>query len=412
MNAEIINVGDELLSGNTLNINSQILSKVLLSLGITNNFSTVVGDIDKHILDATEIALKRSDLIIYTGGLGPTRDDLTKEIVCQCIDKDLILDNKILENIKNFFKLRNIKMTENNIKQAYVPKDSIVLDNINGTAPGFFIKHNSHFIVLLPGPPREMEPMFIDKVVPLLENLTDTNIFSKTIKTIGIGESLLETQIEDIILSYKHHASIATYAKSGLVDIRININESDRNKGSILLNEICEKIKSKLNEYIYSYDGRTIEEVVFDLLKGKNFKIGFCESCTGGLISSKITRLNGASEIFDRSIITYSNQSKVEEVSVKQSTLDKYGAVSSQTAIEMAEGLLLKANIDIAVSITGLAGPNGGSEIKPVGLVYICLATKKDRIVEKNIFIGSRNYIQERASLAAFNLIKKHILTS
>lgn len=409
MNAEIINVGNELLSGNTLNVNFQILSKILLSLGITTDFNTVIGDIDKHILDATEIALKRSDLIIYTGGLGPTRDDLTKEVVCKSINRDLILNNTILKNIEDFFRLRNIEMTENNIKQSYVPKDSTILKNKNGTAPGFFIKHKESYIVLLPGPPKEMESMFIDQVLPLLSNLTHTNIVSKTIRTIGIGESQLETQIGDLILYYKHVANIATYAKPGLVDIRIIINESD---GDILLNEICEKIKLKLNDYIYSYDNEAIEEVVFNLLKEKSLKIGFCESCTGGLVSSKITKLNGASEIFDRSIVTYSNQSKIEEVNVKRSTLDKYGAVSSETAIEMAEGLLLKSNIDIAVSITGLAGPNGGSESKPVGLVYICLATKKDKLVEKNLFLGSRNSIQERASIFALNLIRKHILTS
>lgn len=409
MNAEIINVGNELLSGNTLNVNFQILSKILLSLGITTDFNTVIGDIDKHILDATEIALKRSDLIIYTGGLGPTRDDLTKEVVCKSINRDLILNNTILKNIEDFFRLRNIEMTENNIKQSYVPKDSTILKNKNGTAPGFFIKHKESYIVLLPGPPKEMESMFIDQVLPLLSNLTHTNIVSKTIRTIGIGESQLETQIGDLILYYKHVANIATYAKPGLVDIRIIINESD---GDILLNEICEKIKFKLNDYIYSYDNEAIEEVVFNLLKEKSLKIGFCESCTGGLVSSKITKLNGASEIFDRSIVTYSNQSKIEEVNVKRSTLDKYGAVSSETAIEMAEGLLLKSNIDIAVSITGLAGPNGGSESKPVGLVYICLATKKDKLVEKNLFLGSRNSIQERASIFALNLIRKHILTS
>lgn len=412
MNAEIINVGDELLSGNTLNINSQTLAKILLSLGITTSFNTVVGDVEEHIINATEIALKRSDLIIYTGGLGPTMDDFTKEVVCNTINRDLILNNTILKNIEGFFKLRNIEMTENNIKQSYVPEESIILENRNGTAPGFFIKHNDNFIVLLPGPPREMEPMFIDRVVPLLKDLTDTNILSKTIKTIGIGESQLETDIGDIILYYKDTANIATYAKAGLVDIRININESDKNKAEMLINEICKKINSRLREYVYSCNNETIEEVVFNLLKDNSLKVGFCESCTGGLVASKITALDGASEVFDRGIVTYSNISKVEEVNVSQTTLDKHGAVSSLTAIEMAVGLLDKADIDIAVSLTGIAGPTGGSEDKPVGLVYICLATKSNSIVEKNIFLGSRNNIQERASLSALNLIRKHILTS
>ena len=411
MNAEIINVGNEILSGHTLNKNAQIISQILLSLGIKTNFSTVIADIDKYILDATRLALKRSDLIIFTGGLGPTRDDLTKEIVCEAIERKLLLDNEILETIESFFKTRNLNMTENNIKQAYVPEDSTILKNKNGTASGFFIKHSDSFIVLLPGPPGEMTPMFTEQVIPLLKSITHKNIISKTIKTRGIGESQLETEIDDIILNYQSVANIATYAKSGLVDISISISEVDNNEGQILLDEIYEKIKVELSDYIYSYNNETIEELVFNLLKENNLKIGFCESCTGGLVSSKITRLSGSSEVFEKAIVTYSNNAKVEEVDVKQSTLDKHGAVSSQTAIEMAVGLLANSNIDLAVSITGIAGPNGGSESKPVGLVYICLATKEGNIVEKNIFSGNRVSIQERASLTVFNLVRKHILT-
>ena len=410
MKAEIINVGEELLSGNTLNTNVQVLSKLLSPLGIKLNFNAVVGDVEEHIIAATEMALKRSDLIIFTGGLGPTKDDLTKEVVCKVLDRELTLNNGILDNIKEFFKSRDIEMTNNNIKQALVPEQSIILKNKNGTAPGFFLNYDNKSIVLLPGPPREIDPMFREQVIPLISELTSNKIVSKNISTIGIGESKLESIIEDIISFYKP-VDIATYARNGQVDIRITISSEDEEQANALMSEICKKIECKLEKFIYSYENEKIEEVVSRLLKDNNLKIGFCESCTGGLVTSKITRLAGASEVLDRSIVTYSNDSKMEEVSVKKETLDNHGAVSSETAIEMARGMLLRGNIDIAVSITGVAGPGGGTSDKPVGLVYICLATHNKEIVEKNIFIGSRFFVQERTSVEVFNLIRKHILT-
>lgn len=410
MNTEIINVGDEILSGNTLNRNVQILSKKLLTLGIKVNFNTIVGDVEEDIITVTEIALKRSKLIIYTGGLGPTRDDFTKEVVCKVIDRKLNLNEDLLEGIKDFFKSRDIQMTNNNNKQACVPEDSIVLENENGTAPGFFLNYKQSSIVLLPGPPREVGPMFENKVIPLIDNLTRNKIVSQTIKTIGIGESKLETIIDDII-SYYSSVDIATYARSGQVDVLITMNSNDEGKARELIDEVCKKIKIEIEQYIFSYTNETIEEVVFKLLKENKLKVGFCESCTGGLVTSKLAGLTGASEVLDRSIVTYSNRAKREEVSVKKETLDKYGAVSKQTAIEMAQGLLAKADIDIAVSITGLAGPDNGASEKPVGLVYVCLTTKDKHVVKKNIFKGTRAYVQERSSVEAFDLIRKHILT-
>ncbi len=410
MKAEIINVGEELLSGDTLNSNVQTLAKILSPLGIKVNFNTVVGDVEEHIIAATEMALKRSDLIIYTGGLGPTRDDLTKEVVCKVLNRKLTLDDNILNNIKEFFNSRNIDMTSNNIKQACVPEGSIILENKNGTAPGFFLNYDNTSIVLLPGPPREIDPMFREQVVPLISNLTNNKIITKNISTIGIGESKLESVIDEII-SFYSSVDIATYARSGQVDVRITIILEDEDEANNLMDEIYKKIESKIGEYIYSNDNEKIEEAVFKLLKENKLKIGFCESCTGGLVTSKMTRLAGASEVLDRSIVTYSNNSKVEEVSVSQETLDKHGAVSGETAIEMAKGMLLRRDIDLAVSITGIAGPGGGSIDKPVGLVYICLATRDLEIVERNIFVGSRFFIQERTSIEVFNLIRKHILT-
>ncbi len=410
MNTEVINVGNELLTGYTLNRNVQIISKILSTLGININFNTSVSDIEEDIITVSEIALERADLIIYTGGLGPTRDDFTKEVVSKVLGRDLILDESLLKNIEDFFESRNLEMTRNNAKQAYLPEGAIALENENGTAPGIFINHGEKIIILLPGPPREVKPLLANQALPLITNLTDNKIVSKTINTIGIGESKLETIIDDIITHY-NSVDIATYARSGQVDVRIIIDQNDEVKAEKLLNKICEEVKSKIEYYIYSYENETIEEVVFKLLKENNLKVGFCESCTGGLVTSQMTRLAGASEVLDRSIVTYSNDAKMEEVSVKAETLNEHGPVSKETAIEMAQGLLTRSNIDIAVSITGFAGPEVPGDEDPVGLVYIGLATKDTTVVKENLFSGSRVYIQERSSKEAFNLIRKHILT-
>lgn len=410
MDAEIINVGDELLSGNTLNGNAQKISKALLSLGIKTRYTTVVGDFSSDIEDATNKALSRSDVIVYTGGLGPTEDDLTKEAVCKSLGKKLYLDEKLLLEIKEFFKARDIPMTDNNIKQAYVPEGALILVNELGTADGFFIEHDEKVIVLLPGPPKEMINMFEKYVVPLIFNMTADVILSETINTIGIGESQLETNLRCIIESYRS-VDIATYARLGQTDIRVTLSCKSIEDGKKLMREIVEKIIDEIGEFIYSFENESLEERVFNLLKENHLKVGFCESCTGGLVTSKLTQFSGASEVLDRSIVTYSNKAKVEEVGVEQSTLDKFGAVSSQTALEMARGLFKKSDIDLAVSITGLAGPSGETKEKPIGLVYIALVTRDTEVVEKNIFVGNRVFIQERSSLSVFNLIRKHILT-
>ena len=249
MNAEIINVGDELLSGNTLNSNSKFLSEALAELGIETRFCTMVRDNKEDIRFVTKLALKRSDIIIYTGGLGPTEDDFTKEVVCNTIGRELTLDKEILSSISSFFKKRNISMTKNNMKQAYAPKNSIVLENSKGTAPGFFIREDRRVIILLPGTPREVNVMFDQHIVPLLCDLSNTKIKVTTISTIGIGESQLEEEIKGIILSYKN-PYIATYAKDGQVDIRITIKYKNEQEANALLREVEKKIEEKIKKYI------------------------------------------------------------------------------------------------------------------------------------------------------------------
>lgn len=407
MKSEIISVGTELLLGNIVNTNAQFLSDKLAELGIDVYYHTVVGDNPGRLRSTIELALSRSDMLVFTGGLGPTEDDLTKEIVCETLGIKQVLDTKSLNMIKDFFKKINVEMTENNIKQAFIPEGSTILTNEIGTAPGVFLKQHNKIIILLPGPPREMKLMFEKYAYPLLKQ--NDIIKSRVIKTIGIGESSLEFLLKDIIHN-QTNPTIATYAKEGQVDIRITAKGNDEKFIDSLIDETISIINKKISGYIYSYNDETIEEVVYRLLKEKNMKIAFCESCTGGLISSRFTRIPGVSEVFDRGIVTYSNEAKIEELGVNKKTLEVYGAVSENTAIEMARGLLAKTKVDIAISTTGIAGPSGGTISKPVGLVYIGISTKENTYALKCNFTGARESIQNRATNIAFNEARKYLL--
>ncbi|NLX61765.1 MAG: competence/damage-inducible protein A [Tissierellia bacterium] len=407
MRAEIITVGSEIILGSILNTNAQYLTRRLGEIGIEVLYHTSLRDNKEQLKHVIENGLKRVDLLIFTGGLGPTADDFTKEVVSETLGLRLYLDNNIKNSIKSYFDKTNKTMTSNNIKQAYIPEGSKPIKNDIGTAPGIFIEWQDKILVLLPGPPREMKLMFNKYVIPLIKQ--DYIIREATIKTIGIGESYLETILKDIINS-RGNPSIATYASEGVVDIKVVAKGNNEEEVDLLLKETIEKIRNKIPENIYSYNNETIEEVVFKLLKEKNFKIAFAESCTGGLIASKFTKIPGVSEVFDRGIVTYSNVSKIEELNVRKSTIKKHGAVSKKVAMEMAKGLLEKSNVDIALSITGLAGPSTGSENKPVGLIFIGIATKEKLITIESRLSGDRESIQNKASLKAFNELRKFLI--
>ncbi len=407
MKAEIICVGTELLLGNILNTNAKFLSERLAEIGIDIYYQTTVGDNQKRIQEATLNALKRADILIFSGGLGPTEDDCTKEVVCKAINRNLYLDKRALENINCFF--ANKQMPESNKKQAFAPVNSKILKNDVGTAPGFYIEDKDKIIILLPGPPKELTLMFNKYVVPNLKFNSNFTIKSRVIKTIGIGESSLEEKIKDLI-DAQSNPTIATYAGNGQVDIRITAKASNMDEADVLLNNMEVELDKRIKEYIYSYNNESIEEAVFKMLYERKLKIGFCESCTAGLATSMLANIPGASEVLERSYITYSNLSKTEEVSVKESTLNEHGAVSKETAYEMAKGLLEKSPIDISISITGIAGPGGGASDKPVGLVYICLATKDKYFIVENKFHGDRETNRLLSVKSAFNLIRKYLL--
>lgn len=409
MKSEIIGVGTELLLGDTINTNASFLSRKLAELGIDVFYHTVVGDNVSRLKEVTKLALSRSNLIIYTGGLGPTKDDLTKEIVSEVLDLELEFINSHLIKLKTYFEKKDTKMTNNNIKQAYLPKGSSVLNNDIGTAPGAFLDWKGKKIIFLPGPPKEMEFMFKKYTVPLLKQ--ENIIKSRVINTMGIGEASLEYMLEDLV-NNQSNPTIATYAKQGQVEIRITGKGETEEEIDLLINPLTDKINKRIGKYIYSYNGESIEEVFLKLLKKYGMKVAFCESCTGGLVSSRFTAIAGASQVFQRGIITYNNHSKIDELGVKENTLKTYGAVSKETAKEMAVGLLNKSGSDIALSTTGIAGPTGGTKEKPVGLVYIGLASKNESYAIKYVFSGDRKSIQHRATNKVFLQGRKFLLKS
>lgn len=407
MKAEIITVGTEIMVGSILNTNAKYLSGKLVELGIETCYHTSVDDNEERLTKVINIALERADIIITSGGLGPTQDDLTKEVISKALGLELIKDLEVEKNLVKMFNKVNRPMTDNNRKQAVKPIGSEFIINDNGTAPGIYINKDNKKIIMLPGPPKELVPMFENYVVDLIKD-ENYAIIIKSINTIGIGESTLEVELKKLAI-YDKDIEIATFAKEGYCEIKLVGRGSDKKElENKILNSI-RTIEEELGEYIYGYDNETIAEILIKNLNKKRYILAVCESCTGGSISSKITSIPGASNVFDRGLVTYSNSSKVSELGVSPSTLEKHGAVSEETAYEMAKGLIEKSKADIVLSITGIAGPDGGSVDKPVGLVYMCVMNNKDYEVKKHMFTGSRITIQERATIRALAEINRFL---
>ncbi|HHW02793.1 MAG TPA: competence/damage-inducible protein A [Thermoanaerobacterales bacterium] len=406
MKAETIAVGSELLLGQIANTNAQIISRALQEIGIDVYYHTCVGDNEERIKQVFKIALDRSDIIIFTGGLGPTLDDLTKETVSSFLNLPLKLDEPSLERIEDFFKKRGRTMTQNNYKQALIPEGSSAILNKKGTAPGILLKYGEKIIIMLPGPPFEMEPMLVESVIPYLSRLSQKTIFSRVLKFYGIGESLLEEEIKDLLVN-QSNPTIAPLAKMGEVTLRITAKAENMEDAKDLIRPVEEEIVKRVGQYLYGFDDEKVEEIVARLLLASKKSIAIAESCTGGLMAHKLTNIPGISEVFERGVVSYSNRAKQELLNVKEETLKKYGAVSEQTAREMAQGIRVTANTDIGVSITGIAGPTGGSPEKPVGLVFIGYADSKNVIVEKHLFTGDRTDVKQRSVDAALHMVRR-----
>jgi nicotinamide-nucleotide amidase len=403
MITEIIAVGTEITLGSIVNTNAVYLSKRLSEMGLEVCYHTSVDDDPVRLSSVFSIAVDRSDLIILTGGLGPTEDDLTKETIARVLGRSMISDISVEEQIKNIFTYSNRPMPSNNLKQARKPEGTEFIPNLKGTAPGIFIKHEGKLIVLLPGPPREMIPMFEGFVTELIKD--DLHISIRSINTIGIGESALEEILREMDINIPDF-TVNTYASLGTVEIKIVGKGYDKELLERNSKILIERLSERLGDSIYGFDNITIEEAVLNRLEDKNLNLAVAESVTGGEITRRITKIPGASRHFISGIIAYSEASKVRDLNVSEDTLEKYGAVSSETAVEMAKGLLNRKDVDIAISATGFAGPSTG-EGKPIGLVYICVADKTRVEIFERIFTGDRQAIQEKAaSLALANLHK------
>ncbi|MCR1898090.1 competence/damage-inducible protein A [Irregularibacter muris] len=410
MNGEIICIGTEILLGDTLNTNSKYLSQELSHLGINVFYHSVVGDNPERLESTIELALQRSDIIIATGGLGPTQDDLTKETFSHLLKIPLVPHHSSLEHIQAIFNCSHSKMTENNIKQSYIPLGSTPIPNDKGTAPGVIIEKDDKVIILLPGPPKEMKHMFSIHVKPFLAQKTETHFFSRYYRIIGVGESTLESELMDII-DKQYNPTIATYAGNHEVLLRLTANADSQEQASQILQPFEDIIMKRMGENIYGGKNDLLETIVGKLLLAKNRSFSIAESCTGGLVASKLTKIPDISKVFHSGVVCYSNDAKENIIGVSPETIEKYGAVSAETAKELCQKLFLHTKTDIVMAITGIAGPGGSTETKPVGLVYIGMLYKGDILVKELRLRGDREDIQERAAKLALNLLREKLNT-
>ncbi len=370
MKTAILTVGTEILFGQIVNTNAAYLSKELNNLGFDVMYHYSVGDNPQRLAEIIDIAFKDCDMIITTGGLGPTQDDLTKEVIAKVMGEKIVVNDLAMETLKNNYVRSGRPMTKNNLKQADMPENAEVLPNDQGTAPGFLLEKNDKIIISLPGPPREMTNMFTKEVLPRLKKKQDSVINYRILRTFGLGESKMETVLLPLI-DKQTDPTIATYAKEGECSLRIASKRATYEEAARAVDDMTEKVMDIIGEYVYSKDNEELIDVVGKLLLSKGITISCAESCTGGLFSGAITSIPGISDVFERGIVTYSNRAKIEELGVSPDTLEKFGAVSAETAEEMASGLEAKTGSDLCIAVTGISGPGGGSTEKPVGLVYI-----------------------------------------
>lgn len=410
MTAEIICVGTELLLGNIVNTNAAFLSEKLAYLGINCYFQTVVGDNRDRLLSVINTALSRADILIFSGGLGPTEDDLTKETVAEALGKKLIRDKKAEQEIADYFALRGRIPTDNNWKQADVIEGCEVLYNKNGTAPGIFVSEGEKTVILLPGPPLELKSMFTDSVMPRLQQKCGQVFYSETVKIVGPGESSVETQILDI-LNTQENPTIAPYAKTGEVHLRVTARAKDEKEAKEKTAPVVEELYRRFGNAVYTTDAdETLEMALTKLLMKKKYTMTTAESCTGGMIAARMVNAPGVSAVLKSGFITYANEAKEELLGVSHDTLEKFGAVSRETAGEMAEGAAKAAHTDTAVAVTGIAGPDGGTKEKPVGLVYIGVNVRGNVEVREYHFSGSRQKIRESVTAAALTFLREKLL--
>lgn len=409
MNAEIISVGTELLLGQVVNTDTTIVARELSALGINLLYSAVVGDNVERLKLAVETAISRSGLLIMTGGLGPTTDDLTKETTAACAGRKLVLHQPSLDRILNYFNEK--KVSSNQEKQAWLPEGCTVFQNDNGTAPGCaFQAQNGCTIIMLPGPPSELEPMLRNYVVPFLKKDQEWVIVSHNVHIYGRGEAPVAQMMDDLMNG--ENPTLAPYAKEGECYLRVTAKAHTEEEADQMCQPLIQEIKRRLGDFVYSVDVESLEELVVQKLAAQGKKLATAESCTGGLLAKRITDVPGSSSVFDMGCVTYANEAKEALLSVDHETLERYGAVSEETAREMAEGMVRRSGSDIGVGITGIAGPDGGTPEKPVGLIYIALSDGEHTWVTKRSPIGrtkSRAWHRHCAASQALDMVRRYL---
>ena len=411
MKAEIICVGTELLLGEIIDTNAAYLAQVLAGLGIDLYYKTTVGDNLGRLTEVLKRAWDRSDLLILSGGLGPTQDDLTREGIAGLIGEEIKLNEEAWSQVKTTFARRNFPMPESNRRQAMLPLSAEPISNRWGTAPGVWVEKDGRIIVAMPGVPLELKGLMEEEVVPRLKRYlgnVSSVLVTRIIKTVGIGESALEEMIKDLILA-QTSVTIAPYAKRWEVHLRLAVKAVSYDEGRERIAPLEAELRRRLGDYIYGYDQESLESVIGQLLTERGLTLGIAESCSGGLIGHRITEVPGSSAYFMVGVIAYSNQAKQDLLGVKGETLQEHGAVSAQIAIEMAEGVRSRYGVDLALSTTGIAGPGGGTDKKPVGLVHMALATPDGVLPRQSLFSWGRTENKIAAAQVGLAMIWQYL---
>jgi len=410
MKAVIISIGDEILIGQVVNTNAAFISEKLNSIGIEIIKIITVGDVEEEIINSFQEHYGKADIIIVTGGLGPTHDDVTRKAVCKFFNVKLVQSNEVRKYVKSFLQKRNRHWSKAAEDQTYIPEGAQVIPNKYGTAAGEFFSRNGKYFIVMPGVPYEMESMVEDFIIPYFKDKIKKNfILHRTLMTTGIPESVLSSKLGDINKILKGEKLAFLPSPSG-VRLRITVKGLNKKECKKKIEQIEKNIRSKIQSYIYGVDDEQLEEIVGKLLTSRKLKIAVAESCTGGLIANKITNVPGSSVYFDRGLVTYSNKSKIQLLNVAENMIKKHGAVSKEVAKAMAQNIRQLANVDIGISTTGIAGPTGATPNKPIGLVWIGYSDKNETRAIKFYFGDNRLRVKERAAQAAMDLIRRKIL--
>jgi len=410
LSAEIIAIGSELLTPTKTDTNSLWLTEKLNEIGIEVKLKTIVGDDKMRLEETIRDALKRSDIVISTGGLGPTEDDITRSVAAQAIGRKLVYHEEITENLRERFRAWGREMPEINKRQAYVIEDAEILPNPNGSAVGMSVKIGEKLLVILPGPPRENQPMFLDFILPKLrETAGEIFVKRKILRVSGIGESAVDEAIAPIYKTFETVETSILFNKSE-IELHLTAKAESETEAEKTLNELAEKIVEKLGIAVFAMNGELMEEVIGKLLSESGKTVSIAESCTGGLVSERLTEVSGSSAYFIETAVTYANEAKIRTLKIAPELIENFGAVSKEVAEAMAKGMREKSRTDYAISITGIAGPTGGTEEKPVGLVFIGFADVVQVKSFRIVLPGDRYLIRWRASQAALDYLRRQIL--